>query len=136
MTDTERTVAELFEAARAAQRNAHVPYSKFPVGAALRAGSGRVYSGCNVENASYPEGWCAETSAIAAMVSAGESEISEMLTIADGDQLTTCCGGCRQRIREFATTDTPIHAAGPEGVRRTFTLAELLPESFGPEHLR
>jgi cytidine deaminase len=136
MTDTERTVAELFEAARAAQRNAHVPYSKFPVGAALRAGSGRVYSGCNVENASYPEGWCAETSAIAAMVSAGEREISEMLTIADGDQLTTCCGGCRQRIREFATTDTPIHAAGPEGVRRTFTLAELLPESFGPEHLR
>jgi len=136
---TDDGVAELdalFDAARSAQANARVPYSHFPVGAAIRSSSGRVYAGCNVENASYPEGWCAETSAIAAMVSAGEREIVEVVTVAEGEQLTTCCGGCRQRIREFAGPDTPIHAAGPEGVRRTFTLAELLPDSFGPDHLR
>jgi cytidine deaminase len=105
------------------------------VGAAVRSASGRVYAGCNVENASFPQGWCAEASAIAAMVTAGEREIVEVLTVADGEQLTTCCGGCRQKIREFAAADTPIHAAGPDGVRRTFTLGELLPESFGPGHL-
>ena len=126
---------ELFEAARAVQANAHAPYSDFPVGAAIRAASGRVFAGCNVENVSFPEGICAEAAAIGAMVSAGEHEIVEVVTVANGDQLTTCCGGCRQRIREFATASTPIHAAGPEGIRRTFTLGELLPESFGPEHL-
>ncbi len=133
--DGAAAVTALLDAARAAQRNAHAPYSKFPVGAAVRSGSGRIYAGCNVENASFPQGWCAEASAIAAMVTAGEREIVEVLTVADGDQLTTCCGGCRQKIREFAAADTPIHAAGPHGVRRTFTLGELLPESFGPGHL-
>jgi cytidine deaminase len=134
--DGAAAVQALFDAARAAQRNAYAPYSRFPVGAAVRSASGRVYAGCNVENASYPQGWCAEASAIAAMVTAGEREIVEVLTVADGEQLTTCCGGCRQKIREFAASDTPIHAAGPEGVRRTFTLGELLPEAFGPGHLR
>ena len=133
--DGAAAVTALLDAARAAQRNAHAPYSKFPVGAAVRSASGRIYAGCNVENASFPQGWCAEASAIAAMVTAGEREIVEVLTVADGDQLTTCCGGCRQKIREFAAADTPIHAAGPHGVRRTFTLGELLPESFGPGHL-
>ena len=126
---------ELFDAARAVQSNAHAPYSNFPVGAAVRTASGRIYAGCNVENVSFPEGICAETAAIGVMVSAGEREVVEVVTVANGDQLTTCCGGCRQRIREFATADTPIHAAGPEGIRRSFTLGELLPESFGPEHL-
>ena len=84
------------------QANAHVPYSHFPVGAAVRTASGRVFVGCNVENASYPEGICAEAAAIGAMVAAGEHEIVEVLTIADGERLTTPCGGCRQRIREFA----------------------------------
>jgi cytidine deaminase len=129
-------VAELFEAARVVQANAHVPYSRFPVGAALRTASGAVFAGCNVENVALPEGICAEASAIGAMVSAGEHTIVEVLTIANGDQVTTCCGGCRQKIREFAGPGTPIHAAGPDGLRRTFTLAELLPASFGPEHLR
>jgi cytidine deaminase len=129
------SIDELFAAALAAQANAHVPYSKYPVGAAVRAGSGRVYAGCNVENAAYPQGWCAETSAIAAMVTAGEQEIVEILTVANGDELATSCGGCRQKIREFAAPDALIHAAGPEGVRRTFTLDELLPSSFGPEQL-
>ena len=91
--------------------------------------------GCNVENAAYPQGMCAEASAIAAMVSAGEREIVEILTVADSNDLATSCGGCRQKIREFGGPDTLIHAAGPEGVRRTFTLDELLPCSFGPEQL-
>jgi cytidine deaminase len=129
------SIDELLAAALAAQANAHVPYSKYPVGAAVRAASGRVYAGCNVENAAYPQGWCAETSAIAAMVSAGERELVEILTVANGDSVATSCGGCRQKIREFAAPDALIHAAGPEGVRRTFTLDELLPHSFGPEQL-
>lgn len=126
---------DLLEAARAVQVHAHVPYSHFRVGAALRAASGRIFAGCNVENASYPEGICAESAAMGAMVSAGEYEIVEALTIADGDRVTTPCGGCRQRIREFATPDILVHAAGPEGVRRTFTVGELLPASFTAEHL-
>jgi cytidine deaminase len=126
---------DLLAAARTVQANAHVPYSHFRVGAAVRTASGRIFAGCNVENASYPEGTCAETAAIGAMVSAGETEIVEVLTIADGERLTTCCGGCRQRIREFAAAGTPVHAAGPEGVRRTFTIEELLPASFGRVHL-
>ena len=126
----ERSVQELFEAARAVQEHAHAPYSGFRVGAALRAGSGRIHAGCNVENASFPEGICAEAAAIGAMVAAGDREIVEVLTVADGDDLVTCCGGCRQRIREFAGPTVPVHAAGPDGVRRTFTVAELLPASF------
>jgi cytidine deaminase len=126
---------ELFDAAAAVQANAHVPYSHFAVGAAVRTASGRVFAGCNVENAAYPQGLCAEAAAIAAMVAAGEREIVTMLTVAAGELLVTCCGGCRQKLREFATPDTVIHAAGPEGIRRTFTMDELLPASFGPEHL-
>jgi cytidine deaminase len=129
------TSADLFAAARAAQANAHAPYSQFPVGAAIRTASGRIFTGSNVENVSFPEGICAEAAAIGAMVTAGEREIVEVLTIADGDRVTTCCGGCRQRLAEFATPDTRVHAAGPEGIRRTFTLGELLPAAFGPEHL-
>ena len=128
-------VDELLAAARAVQANAHAPYSHFRVGAAVRTASGRVFAGCNVENAAYPQGSCAETGAISAMVAAGESEIVAVLTICDGEAIGTCCGGCRQRIREFAAGNTPIYAAGPDGVRATFTLDELLPNSFGPQHL-
>jgi cytidine deaminase len=131
----ERSVQELFETARAVREHAHAPYSGFRVGAALRAGSGRIHAGCNVENASFPEGICAEAAAIGAMVAAGDREIVEVLTVADGDDLVTCCGGCRQRIREFASGDTPVHIAGLEGVRRSFRLDELLPFSFGPDNL-
>ncbi len=121
--------------ARAAQGNAHAPYSHFSVGAAIRTASGRIFAGSNVENVSFPEGICAEAAAIGAMVTAGERSIVEVVTIADGEQVTTCCGGCRQRLAEFAAADTPVHAAGPDGIRRTFTLGELLPAAFGPEHL-
>ncbi|MDW3215760.1 MAG: cytidine deaminase [Ilumatobacteraceae bacterium] len=126
---------ELFAAARIVQDNAHVPYSRFPVGAALRTPSGSVFVGCNVENAAYPEGTCAEAGAIAAMVAAGERQIEALVTVCEGEALGTCCGGCRQKIREFATDGTMVHNAGPDGVRKSFSMAELLPDSFGPEHL-
>jgi cytidine deaminase len=131
----EAALAELFAAAKTAQTNAYAPYSRFKVGAALRAQSGAVYSGCNVENAAYPQGSCAEAGAIAAMALAGERRIAEILVIGDGAALCTPCGGCRQRIREFADPSTLIHIAGPEGVRAKFTLGDLLPDSFGPDHL-
>ena len=126
---------ELFDAALAAHANAHAPYSNYPVGAAVRSSSGKVYAGCNVENAAYPQGWCAEASAIAAMVSAGERRITTVLTLSSGPIMGACCGGCRQKIREFADLSVPIHSCGPEGLRRSFTLDELLPFSFGPENL-
>lgn len=126
---------ELFAAARAAQAAAYAPYSQFKVGAALATPSGAVFSGCNVENAAFPVGSCAEASAISAMVGAGHREIAAILVVGDGDSLVTPCGGCRQRIREFAGPETPVHIAGPEGPRASFTLSDLLPHSFGPDHL-
>ena len=125
----------LFQAARAAREKAYAPYSNFLVGAALRSESGAVFAGANVENAAYPQGCCAETSAISAMIMGGERHIAEILVIGDGEGLTTPCGGCRQRIREFAKQDTRVHVADLEGVRASFTLWELLPHSFGPENL-
>jgi cytidine deaminase len=128
-------VDDLFDAARSVQARAHVPYSGFKVGAAIRTADDRIFAGCNVENAAYPQGACAEAGAISAMVAAGETRIAEMLVIGDGEHLVTPCGGCRQRIREFARPDTLIHIAGPNGIRRSFTLDELLPYSFGPDNL-
>jgi cytidine deaminase len=100
------------------------------------AESGAIYAGCNVENAAYPATSCAEAGAISAMVAAGETRIVEVLVIGDGDLLVTPCGNCRQKIREFAEPETPIHIAGPDGVRARFTLEALLPESFGPDNLK
>lgn len=115
---------------------AYAPYSNFPVAAIVRSASGALYPGVNVENAAYPQGWCAEASAIAAMVAAGEKNILEVAVMASGDALCTPCGGCRQKIREFAGADLAILCYGPEGLRQTFTLDELLPHSFGPDHLK
>ena len=129
-------LSDLFDAAKAAQSSAYAPYSHFNVGAALRTPSGAVFSGCNVENAAYPQGACAETGAISMMALAGERRIVEILVIGDGEGLCTPCGGCRQRIREFASSETPVHIAGPGGLRLTLSLAELLPYSFGPENLQ
>ena len=127
----------MFEAALAAQQQAYAPYSNYRVGAAMLTPTGNIYAGCNVENAAYPQGACAEAGAIAAMCMAGERRITAVLTVCDGDDLGTCCGGCRQRIREFAVSlDIPVYAADGKGVRATFTLDGLLPHSFGPEHLR
>ncbi len=129
------TIDALFDAARAAQAKAHAPYSRFSVGAAILSSSGRLFAGCNVENAAYPVGTCAEAGAIAAMVAAGERRIAAVLVCGDGAALVTPCGACRQRIREFAGPGTLVHVAGPDGIRQTFTLDELLPFSFGPDNL-
>jgi cytidine deaminase len=126
---------DLLDAALKARANAYAPYSRFAVGAALRAENGRLYMGANVENAAYPEGLCAEAAAIGAMVAAGARRIVEIVVVGEGVALCTPCGACRQRIREFAAPDAKVHVAGPEGIRRSFTLAELLPQSFGPENL-
>lgn len=126
----------MLDLARAAMGRAYAPYSRFPVGAVIRGANGKLYAGCNVENAAYPQGCCAEASAISAMVADGEQRIVEVAVIGGGAALVTPCGGCRQRIREFADDATPIHVCGPEGLRRTVTLGELLPLSFGPENLK
>jgi cytidine deaminase len=128
-------IETMTELARQMMSRAHAPYSKFHVGAALKGANGKLYGGCNVENAAYPQGLCAEASAIGVMVADGETKIAEVLVMANGDGLVTPCGGCRQRLREFAGDATPIHICGPEGHRRTVTLGELLPLSFGPDHL-
>jgi cytidine deaminase len=124
------TSAELFEAARAAMANAYAPYSKFPVGAAIKAQSGAIYAGCNVENASFPEGWCAETSAIAQMIAAGERRITEIAVMAEQMARITPCGGCRQRLREFSVAETLVHLCDATGVVETISLGDLLPMAF------
>ena len=129
--DDARTVA----AAVAAREAAYAPYSRFRVGAAVRTRSGTIHRGCNVENAAYPEGICAEAGALAAMVMAGERHVTAIAVAGGGEQLCTPCGGCRQKIREFAAPETPVLVCGPEGLRETFLLGELLPASFGPDNL-
>jgi cytidine deaminase len=127
---------DLLDAARAVRENAYAPYSGYKVGAALRDGEGRIHVGANVENAAFPLGFCAEAAAIGALVAAGGTVITELLVMAEGTALVTPCGGCRQRIREFAGPATPIHLAEPGGVRETTTLDALLPRAFGPAQFR
>ena len=122
--------------ANKAMSKAYVPYSEFKVGAVIETLNGKVYSGCNVENAAYPEGTCAEAGAISAMVLDGEQKIDNIYVLGNGEQLVTPCGGCRQKIREFSTPDTQIHMCGREGVRKTLSMEELLPCSCGPENLK
>jgi cytidine deaminase len=128
-------VAKMLTAARAAMGRAYAPYSDFPVGAALLGGNGRIYAGCNVENAALPQGCCAETSAISAMIADGEREILAALVVGAGTELIVPCGGCRQRLSEFAKPEAPVHLCGPGGVARSLTLGELLPFAFGPQNL-
>lgn len=120
----------LIDAAAAVRDNAYAPYSRFKVGAAVRTPSGRVFAGVNVENAAYPEGTCAEAGAIAAMVAAGETEIAEVAVIADSPVPVTPCGGCRQKIFEFAAPDATITMGSVSGARVSMTVAELLPGAF------
>jgi cytidine deaminase len=128
-------IQQMLEAARAALVNAHAPYSRLRVGACVRAASGRLYAGCNVENVSYGLTLCAESAAIAAMVAAGDRRIVETLVVTERDEPCPPCGRCRQQLAEFAGPDTPVHMAGPEGVRLTRTLGELLPLAFGSDAL-
>jgi homotetrameric cytidine deaminase len=120
------TPEALLQAADRAMRNAYAPHSGFKVGAALRTPAGSIYAGANVENASYPQGQCAETSAIGALIAAGEREIAAVAVVAE--QLDVCppCGGCRQRLAEFARPDTPVYLGGHE----TTSVGELLPLAF------
>ncbi len=126
---------DLLAAARAARDAAYAPYSRFQVGAALRSATGRIFSGGNVENAAYPQGQCAEASALGAMVTAGERRVVEVLVIGSGPEPCAPCGGCRQRLNEFGGPDTVVHLAGTGGELVTTTLGELLPRAFGPSDL-
>ena len=125
----------LSDAARAVRENAYVPYSHFKVGAALRTPAGNVHVGCNVENVAYPEGTCAEAGAIAAMVAAGETEIVEAYVIADSPHPVPPCGGCRQKLMEFAKSGAKVTLATVDGAEFVTTVGELLPGAFTNEHM-
>ncbi|MEO0388623.1 MAG: cytidine deaminase [Pseudomonadota bacterium] len=125
----------LFDAAEKARENAYAPYSGFAVGAALRTASGAVFAGCNVENAAYPQGTCAEAGAIAAMIAAGERRIAEVLVLVDAPLPIPPCGGCRQKLAEFGSADVTVTLAGPDGPREVTTLGALLPGAFTAGHL-
>lgn len=126
----------LISAALAARANAYAPYSRFLVGAAVLSEGGSIHAGCNVENAAYPEGVCAEAGAISALVMAGKRRVTAVVVVGAGSVPVTPCGGCRQKIREFAAPETEIVCVDETGVvRLVTTLAALLPDSFGPETL-
>lgn len=125
----------LMQAAVAVRENAYAPYSHFKVGAAIRGVSGRIYQGCNVENAAYPEGTCAEAGAIAAMVAAGETELTEVAVIADCPSPVPPCGGCRQKLAEFGRHDVKVTLATLDGATLETTVGDLLPGGFGASHM-
>ena len=127
---------DLFLAAREAMAKAYAPYSKFPVGAALRTTDGRVYAGANIEVASYPEGWCAETTALGHYVMGGGGEIAEIAVVAERMDRITPCGGCRQRLAEFSRPDTRLYLCDQAGVVETVTMGQMLPFGFSGEVLK
>ena len=116
--------------------HAYAPYSKFPVGAAIRTEDGKVFAGCNIENASYPEGWCAEATALSHYVMGGGGKISEVAVIAERMPRITPCGGCRQRLAEFAGPDTKLYLCDATGVVETVRLGDLLPHGFRGDILK
>lgn len=132
MTD----LSEMIRKAKAMLKYSYKPYSGFAVGACIKTTKQQVFAGCNVENASYGLTICAEASAIAMMVAAGEKQIAEIVVVADSEMLCAPCGACRQRIREFATPTTLIHFGNSEGSYKTMTIDQLLPEAFGPDNLQ
>lgn len=125
----------LLDHARAVRDRAYAPYSQFKVGAAIRATSGAIHTGVNVENAAYPEGTCAEAGAIAAMIIAGDTEIAEVAVIADATVPVAPCGGCRQKLAEFGRADVKVTMANLRGDEKVMTLAELLPGAFHQDHM-
>lgn len=126
---------QLAQAARAARERAYAPYSQFAVGAALLDEQGRIHAGCNVENAAYPQGLCAEAVALGQLVLAGGTRVLAALVVGEAAQPVTPCGGCRQKLREFAGDDMPVWSADLHGITARHTLGALLPASFGPDHL-
>jgi cytidine deaminase len=135
MDEEKLRLDELLAAARAVRLRAHAPYSRFRVGAALLDEAGRIHAGCNVENAAYPQGLCAEAGALARLVADGGQRVVAVVVVGEGAEPCTPCGGCRQKLREFAADATPVIVADTQAVRARFTLGELLPSSFGPEHV-
>jgi len=136
MTKTDQALeSQCVYAVEQAMDKAYAPYSNYPVGALVVTENGQTFAGCNVENASYPQGHCAETAAIAAMVMAGHQRIRKIYIMSRDDQGATPCGCCRQRIREFADNNTPVILCSPKGVEKRLLLSELLPHAFGPEFL-
>jgi homotetrameric cytidine deaminase len=125
----------LIDAAHAVMAHAYAPYSRYAVGAALRAEDGSIHVGANVENAAYPQGQCAEASAIGALVAAGRTRVVEAAVVAGAEEICVPCGGCRQRLREFMPLDATVHLLGSAGAREDAPLEALLPRSFGPEFL-
>jgi len=125
----------LKQSATAVRKNAHAPYSGFKVGAAIRAASGTVYTGCNVENVAYPEGTCAEAGAIAAMVAAGETILVEVYVVADSPAPVPPCGGCRQKLAEFGAGDVAVTMGTTDGAEQVTTIADLLPGAFTAAHM-
>jgi len=128
-------MSDLLAQARAAREHAYAPYSKFKVGAALRTPSGAVFVGCNVENVAYPEGTCAEAGAIAAMCAAGEYEIAEVAVIADSPTPVPPCGGCRQKLAEFAKGQVVVTLATTGGAEQKMQVSKLLPGAFDASHM-
>jgi cytidine deaminase len=127
---------DLFDAAWAAMQKTHSPYSKFPVGASLRTEDGRVYSGCNIEVASYPEGWCAETTMLGHYVMGGGGKISEICVVAEKMSKCTPCGGCRQRLAEFAGPKTRLYLCDNSGIIEALTLEDIFPRGFDGDTLK
>jgi cytidine deaminase len=127
---------DLFEAATAAMQKAYAPYSKFPVGAALRTEAGEIYAGANIEVASYPEGWCAETTALGHYIMGGGGKITEIAVVAERMARITPCGGCRQRLAEFAGPDAKLHLCDETGIVETLTMGQILPLGFAGDILK
>jgi cytidine deaminase len=127
---------DLFLAAREAMARAYAPYSRFPVGAAIRTQDGRVYAGANIEVASYPEGWCAETTALGHYVMGGGGRITDIAVVAERMDRITPCGGCRQRLAEFAGPEAKLHLCDADGIVETLTMGEMLPLGFAGEIMR
>lgn len=131
---TESVLEEMCRLAMAAREQAYAPYSRHPVGAVLRSADGRLFSGCNVENAAYPLGQCAEASAIGALIVAGAREITDIVVVGPAQKLCTPCGGCRQKLWEFGANAT-VHLCVDGRIAQKIALAELLPAAFGPHNI-
>ena len=127
---------DLFEAATKAMEKAYAPYSKFPVGAAIRTDDGRVFAGANIEVASFPEGWCAETTALGHYIMGGGGKITEIAVVAEKMARITPCGGCRQRLAEFAGPDAKLHLCDENGIVETLTMGQILPLGFAGDTLK
>lgn len=135
MSKKDQSTQQLLDAAKAVQQHSYSPYSNFKVGAAILGQNQQIFSGCNVENASYPMGQCAEGSAITAMISQGCQQIEEVLIVSPNNELLPPCGGCRQKLKEFASEQTKVHLATAGGEIKTLLLSELLPHAFNKQDL-